>query len=170
MLRWIGIVLAAGVALVVALVAVVAVAARLSDGPIGPFPGGAFEGPVSAEQEVDWSFAAPIPEIEFQLLELARSRVVWLPELPALEAVAARGSRGRASPVAHRRHPVSAAGGTRERPCAHRDAHVPGPREVRAARGRGRQRDLVLPNGSADVGIDAVVGGLLSSGFRGGTA
>ena len=79
MLRWIGIVLAAGVALVVALVAVVAVAARLSDGPIGPFPGGAFgEGPVSAEQEVDWSFAAPIPEIEFQLLEPVRSRVVWV--------------------------------------------------------------------------------------------
>ena len=75
MLRWIGIIAAA----LVGLVATVAVAARLSDGPIGPFPGGAFgEGPLSTEAEIDWSFAAPIGEIELQLLEPPRSRTVWL--------------------------------------------------------------------------------------------
>ncbi len=75
MLRWIGIGFAAAVGLAVAFT----LGVRLSDGPVGPFPGGAFgEGPMSTEAEIDWSFAAPIGEIELQLLEPARSRTVWL--------------------------------------------------------------------------------------------
>ena len=75
MLRRAGILFAAGIGLAIAFV----VGVRFSDGPLGPFPGGALvAGPMSAEAEIDWSFAAPIGEIEFQLLEPARSRTVWL--------------------------------------------------------------------------------------------
>jgi hypothetical protein len=75
MLRWIGILFSAGIALAIAFV----VGVRFSDGPLGPFPGGALiAGPISTEAEIDWSFATPIAEIEFQLLEPARSRTVWL--------------------------------------------------------------------------------------------
>lgn len=74
-LRWIGVALAL---IVLALVAV-GVAARFSDGPIGPFPGGAFEsGERVSAREVDWSFLRDVREVELQLLEPARSRTTWI--------------------------------------------------------------------------------------------
>lgn len=72
---------AVGMALVTiaALVVVVAVVARFSDGPRGPFPGGALRaGELVTTREVDWTFASPIREMELQLLEPARSRTTWL--------------------------------------------------------------------------------------------
>lgn len=55
--------------LVVAVVAVVALAvtARFSDGPIGPFPGGALQGEVWQGAEPDWAFAADLSTIEVQV-------------------------------------------------------------------------------------------------------
>lgn len=74
-LRWIGLALLVLVLLVVA----VGVAARFSDGPLGPFPGGAFESgePVDAAG-VDWSFLREVQEVELQLLEPPRSRTTWI--------------------------------------------------------------------------------------------
>jgi hypothetical protein len=54
------------------------VAARFSDGPLGPFPGGPFESGEEAAVPEDWSGAAELREIELQLLEPARSRTTWL--------------------------------------------------------------------------------------------
>ena len=74
-LRWLGVALA----VLLAVVASVAIAARLSDGPIGPFPGGPLvageriDGPVS-----DWAFVDPVEEIELQLLNPPRSRTTWI--------------------------------------------------------------------------------------------
>ncbi len=74
-LRWLG----AALGLAVALVAVTALAARLSDGPIGPFAGGPLaSGEWVDEAPADWSFAAPVREIELQLLAPPRSRTTWI--------------------------------------------------------------------------------------------
>jgi hypothetical protein len=60
--------------------AVTALFARVTDGPIGPFPGG----PLSAGELVtgpdpDWSFAAEIPSIELQVNPAhPLSRTVWV--------------------------------------------------------------------------------------------
>jgi hypothetical protein len=73
--RWIGIAIAA----VVGLLACLALAARFSDGPIAILPGGALEsGELVSETGIDWGFATDIREIEFQLLDPPRSRVVWI--------------------------------------------------------------------------------------------
>jgi len=77
MLRWLGIILAGLVALVVA----VALAARMSDGGIAIFPGGALasgELVAGPEPAGDWSFARDVPEMKFQLVEPTQSRTVWL--------------------------------------------------------------------------------------------
>ena len=74
-IRWLGIVLG----VLVAVVASVAIGARLSDGPIGPFPGGPLvagamiDGPVR-----DWAFVDLVEEIDLQLLDPARSRTTWI--------------------------------------------------------------------------------------------
>ena len=61
------------------LAALLAVMARFSDGPIGPIAGGALRsGELVKDGPADWSFAADISEIEFQLLEPARSRITWI--------------------------------------------------------------------------------------------
>jgi hypothetical protein len=79
-LRWIGIALAV---LVLGLVAV-AIVARSLDGPLRAFPlallpGGPLRtGELVTGPEPDWSFARDIQEMEFQLLEPARSRITWL--------------------------------------------------------------------------------------------
>ncbi|NRA01566.1 MAG: hypothetical protein HRU00_03080 [Myxococcales bacterium] len=65
-------------ALVVVLIGI-ALVARLSDGPIGPFAGGTLLGGVLVpDSTVDWSFARDIDTVEFQLLDPARSRTVWI--------------------------------------------------------------------------------------------
>jgi len=60
--------------------AIVALLARFSDGPIGPFPGGPLvAGELVAGPEPDWTFAAEIPNIEIEVgAENPRSRTVWL--------------------------------------------------------------------------------------------
>ena len=74
-LRWLGI----AVAVLVAAIASVAIGARLSDGPLGPFPGGPLvagamiDGPVK-----DWAFVDSVKEIDLQLLNPARSRTTWI--------------------------------------------------------------------------------------------
>ncbi len=69
------------IALLFLTLAVALLVVRSLDGPIGIIPGGPFtsgeryEGP-----EPDWSFVRDIDEVEFQLLEPARSRTTWIVE------------------------------------------------------------------------------------------
>ena len=57
----------------------VAIAARVHDGPLGPFPGGALaSGTLVAEPVADWGFVAEVPEIELQLESQSISRVTWV--------------------------------------------------------------------------------------------
>ena len=46
--------------------AVVAVAARFADGPIGPFPGGALSGSVDPDPSPDWRVAGSTVELEIR--------------------------------------------------------------------------------------------------------
>ena len=64
----------AGLAVITALVA------RISDGPIGPFPGGPLvAGDLVSGPDPDWSFAVEIPSIEIEVNAAnPRSRTVWL--------------------------------------------------------------------------------------------
>lgn len=65
-------------ALAAALVAVL-LAGRFLDGPLGPVPGGALRsGELVSARDVDWSFAADLGELEFQLVKPPRSRTTWL--------------------------------------------------------------------------------------------
>lgn len=54
-----------------------ALAVRFHAGPIGPFPGGAMDGPVTKDALVDWSFAADLDSIALQTSNPPRSRTVW---------------------------------------------------------------------------------------------
>ena len=74
--RWIAI----GLVGLVGLGLCVAVAARLSDGPIGPFPGGRLvAGELVTAEPADWSFAAEARSIELELLAgTPRSRTTWV--------------------------------------------------------------------------------------------
>lgn len=75
-LRWFGL----GAAALVAVACLVAVAARFSDGPIGPFPGGPLvAGELVRDPAPDWSFARDTGSIELEVNpESPRSRTVWL--------------------------------------------------------------------------------------------
>jgi hypothetical protein len=67
------------VVLLVLLVAAVFVAARVHDGPLGAVPGGKLVGgTLVAEPVADWSFAAPVKEIELQLASQSISRTTWI--------------------------------------------------------------------------------------------
>lgn len=67
------------VAALVVLVALIFLAARFHDGPLGPIPGGALaSGEVVAEPVADWSFARDVPEIELQLTSENGARTVWI--------------------------------------------------------------------------------------------
>ena len=73
--RWTGVALA----LLIAATGVVVVAARFSDGPIGPIAGGPLsKGELLPSRGVDWSFVEPVREIELQLVDPPRSRTVWV--------------------------------------------------------------------------------------------
>lgn len=73
--RWIGIALL----ILVVLIGATVVMARFGDGPIAIIPGGPLvAGPLDEGPEPDWTFARDIPEMEFQLVEPPRSRVIWL--------------------------------------------------------------------------------------------
>ncbi len=58
------------------------VGVRFADGPYAIFAGGEFRSgePYALGQEPDWSFVKDRAEVEFQLLEPARSRVTWILE------------------------------------------------------------------------------------------
>jgi hypothetical protein len=57
------------------------IGARYSDGPLEIIAGGAFTtGQQVTEPVPDWSFVHDIEEVEFQLLEPARSRTTWIIE------------------------------------------------------------------------------------------
>lgn len=67
--------LAAGMGATAVGLVTVAAAARLSDGPIGPFAGGAFRtGRTVAGPEPDWSFTRNIGTVQIQLVQPPRSR------------------------------------------------------------------------------------------------
>ena len=73
LIRGLGILLAS----LILLVGLVALGARMSDGPIAIFPGGPLEsGEWVDGGRVDWSFAADIDEIEFE--SGGRSRTAWI--------------------------------------------------------------------------------------------
>ena len=58
---------------------IIALAARMSDGPIGPFPGGPLkEGPIAMRPVTDWAFAADVLLMELQLLKPPRSRTTYV--------------------------------------------------------------------------------------------
>jgi hypothetical protein len=66
-------------ALLIVSIAVLVVAARFSDGPLAIVAGGPFKsGTVVDGPEPDWSFVHDVREVEFQLLEPARSRTTWI--------------------------------------------------------------------------------------------
>ncbi|MBW2281080.1 MAG: hypothetical protein JRG76_09910 [Deltaproteobacteria bacterium] len=67
------------VVVVVLLVGGLLVGARFADGPLAIVAGGPFKtGTLVEGPEPDWSFLADVIEVEFQLLEPARSRTTWV--------------------------------------------------------------------------------------------
>lgn len=63
------------------LIGVGLVGARFADGPIAIIAGGPFtSGELVTGAEPDWSFAHDLREVEFQLVEPARSRTTWILE------------------------------------------------------------------------------------------
>src|SRR5512145_3515976 len=74
-LRIFGVVLAVPLVLIAGL----AVGARFADGPIAIIAGGPFtSGELVSGPEPDWSFVRDVREVEFQLLDPARSRTTWI--------------------------------------------------------------------------------------------
>ena len=69
------------VATLIAVIASLMIAARLSDGPIAIFPGGPLEsGELVTGPEPDWSFARDIDTVELELVTPPRSRTTWILE------------------------------------------------------------------------------------------
>ena len=66
-------------ALLLVVLAGLLVGARFADGPIAIIAGGPFtSGELVSGPEPDWSFVSGVREVEFQLLEPARSRTTWI--------------------------------------------------------------------------------------------
>lgn len=72
--KWFGLILL----VIVVAVAVFFWSARFSDGPLEIIAGGPFTTGTPTEAPADWSFLKDRATIEFQTLEPARSRTVWL--------------------------------------------------------------------------------------------
>lgn len=69
------------VAAVIALVIIVLIGARFADGPLEIIAGGPFKtGELVLGAEPDWSFIKDRREVQFQLLDPARSRTTWIVE------------------------------------------------------------------------------------------
>jgi hypothetical protein len=67
------------IALLLVLIGALLVGARFTDGPIAIIAGGPFKsGELVSGPEPDWSFVRDVQEVEFQLLEPARSRTTWI--------------------------------------------------------------------------------------------
>ena len=74
-LRAVGILLAS----ILVAIGVLLVGARFADGPIAIIAGGPFtSGEPQSGPEPDWSFVHDVREVEFQLVEPARSRTTWI--------------------------------------------------------------------------------------------
>ena len=72
-------VLAGLLALLLVVIGGLLVGARFSDGPIAIIAGGPFSsGELVSGPEPDWSFVRGVQEVEFQLLDPARSRTTWI--------------------------------------------------------------------------------------------
>ncbi len=68
-------------ALLVLLIAGLLLGARFADGPLAIVAGGPFRtGELVSGPEPDWSFVHDLQEVEFQLLDPARSRTTWILE------------------------------------------------------------------------------------------
>ena len=66
-------------ALLLVVIAGLLVGARFADGPIAIVAGGPFtSGELVSGPEPDWSFVGGVREVEFQLLDPARSRTTWI--------------------------------------------------------------------------------------------
>jgi hypothetical protein len=66
-------------ALLFLVIGILLVGARFADGPIAVIAGGPFKsGELVGGPEPDWSFVRDVQEVEFQLLEPARSRTTWI--------------------------------------------------------------------------------------------
>ncbi|HEY8156592.1 MAG TPA: hypothetical protein VII72_20865 [Myxococcota bacterium] len=66
-------------ALLLVIVGGLLVGARFADGPIAIIAGGPFtSGELVSGSEPDWSFVRDVREVEFQLLDPARSRTTWI--------------------------------------------------------------------------------------------
>ncbi len=71
--------IAVGFGAIVAGLVCVAITARFSDGPIGPFPGGPLvEGRLIDHPVRDWTFVDAVRKIHLQLLNPPRSRTTWV--------------------------------------------------------------------------------------------
>lgn len=70
--------LAALILVAVLALALLAVAARFSDGPLGPFAGGPLVAGELVPPPDDWSFLREVETVELQLLEPPRSRTTWI--------------------------------------------------------------------------------------------
>lgn len=67
------------VALLLVAIGVLLVGARFADGPVAIIAGGPFtSGELVSGPEPDWSFVRDVREVEFQLLDPARSRTTWI--------------------------------------------------------------------------------------------
>lgn len=67
------------VALLLVAIGVLLVGARFADGPVAIVAGGPFtSGELMSGPEPDWSFVRDVREVEFQLLDPARSRTTWI--------------------------------------------------------------------------------------------
>ena len=76
-LRFVG----GALALLLVAIAVLLVGARFADGPVAIVAGGPFKsGTLVPGPEPDWSFVHDVQEVQFQLLEPARSRTTWILE------------------------------------------------------------------------------------------
>jgi hypothetical protein len=67
------------IAVLLGVTAALLVGARFADGPIAIIAGGPFtSGELVSGPEPDWSFVDGVQEVEFQLLDPARSRTTWI--------------------------------------------------------------------------------------------
>jgi hypothetical protein len=72
-------VVGAGLAALIVAITLLLVAARFADGPLAIVAGGPFtSGTLVTGPEPDWSFVHDVREVEFQLMEPARSRTTWI--------------------------------------------------------------------------------------------
>ncbi|MDX1648323.1 MAG: hypothetical protein R3263_00585 [Myxococcota bacterium] len=79
MLRTILRVLAIGVVVLAVGVAATLFLARFHDGPLGPIPGGPFEGEAEPQAPRDWGFVDRVPTVELQVgREEPRSVTTWV--------------------------------------------------------------------------------------------